>query len=482
MRVKNVILIVSDTLRRDFLGCYGNRWVRTPNISKFAEISVVFDRAYIHNFPTVPARADIYTGRYTSAYFDWQPLPPNETVLAEVLSGAGITTFLVGDTYNLFRDGYYFDRGFTGFEWVRGNGGDRWQTRPKEPLLPADPEKLFDIERYLKKYLRNASVRLREDDYPCARTMRLAAEWLEANYREGPFFLHVDTFDPHEPWDPPRWYVDLYDPGYEGDEVIAPRYAPIDFLTPAELNHCRALYAAEITLVDTWLGYLFAKIENLGLLENTAVIFTSDHGFYFGEHGWIGKSFIGKEVQHFLPLYEEVAHVPLLVYLPGLKPGRCGALVQPVDIAPTVYQLLGVEMPPTVQGRSWVPLLTGELPQIREFAWSGPAVHHPGRWRPSTITTEEWSLIFNGPVAQPEPHWSVWAVDGNPRREVIPTAETVPNLDLRPKLYHLPSDPGQQRDLFEDYPEVARELHRKYLAMLEELGLPENVIRMRSVL
>jgi arylsulfatase A-like enzyme len=424
----------------------------------------------------------MYTGRYTSAYFDWQPLPRNETVLAEVLTAADITAFLVGDTYNLFRDGYHFDRGFTGFEWIRGNGADRWLTHPKDPPLPADPSKLFDVERYLRRYLRNASMRRHEEDYAVARTMRRAAEWLEDNYREGPFFLHVDTFDPHEPWDPPRWYVEMYDPGYEGEEVIAPKYAPADFLTPAELNHCRALYAGEVTLVDTWVGYLLKKVEALGLLENTAIIFTSDHGFYLGEHGWIGKSYIGEEVQHFLPLYEEVAHVPLIVYVPGLKPGRCSALVQPVDLAPTICDLLGVEIPPTVQGHSWVPLLTGEKAKIREFAWSGPAVHHPGRWRPSTITTEEWCLIFNGPVVEPEPHWSVWAVDGNPRREVIPTPETVLGLDVRPKLYYLPSDPGQEQDLFDNYPEVARELHRKYLELLEKLGLPEHVLALRRIL
>ncbi len=479
MRVQNVILIISDTLRRDHLGAYGNPWIRTANLDRLARTSVVFDRAYLHNFPTVPARIDFYTGRYTSAYLDWQPLPPNETVLAEVLTRAGVTTFLVGDTYNLFRDGYSFDRGFMGFEWIRGNGADRWQTHPKDPPLPPHPEKYFDVERYFKRYLRNIAVRVHEEDYACARTFRCAAEWLEHNYAEGPFFLNIDTFDPHEPWDPPRWYVDMYDPGYEGEEVIHPRYAAADLLTPAELKHCRALYAGEVSLVDTWVGHLLRKVEVLGLLENTAIIFTSDHGFYLGDHGWLSKTFMEGKVQHFLPLYEELCHVPLLVYAPGLKPGRSEALVQPIDVAPTICDLLGVSRPSTFQGESWTPLLSGEREQVREFAWSGPAVHHRGRWRPSTITTQEWSLIFNGPTEQPEPHWSVWAVDGHPRMETIPSESTTPAVTTGPQLYHLPSDPGQERNVFDQRPDVARELHGAYIALLERLGVPEQALELR---
>src|SRR5487761_438657 len=93
MPLENVIVIVSDTLRADHLGAYGCSTVVTPNIDRLASRSMVFDRAYLHNFPTVPARTDIFTGRYTSAYLDWQPLSKDETVLADVLSAAGLTTF-----------------------------------------------------------------------------------------------------------------------------------------------------------------------------------------------------------------------------------------------------------------------------------------------------------------------------------------------------------------------------------------------------
>ena len=132
----------------------------------------------------------------------------------------------------------------------------------------------------------------------------------------------MDTFDPHEPWDPPRYYVDRYDPGYQGEEVIYPRYDFWrEFLSEKELQHCRALYAGETTLADRWIGFLLDRIASLDLLKNTAIILIGDHGFYLGEHGYIGKLLIrGKLCQH-LPLYPEVARIPMLVYFPGCQGG-----------------------------------------------------------------------------------------------------------------------------------------------------------------
>jgi arylsulfatase A-like enzyme len=236
------------------------------------------------------------------------------------------------------------------------------------------------------------------------------------------------------------------------------------------------LYAGEISLVDTWLGRLLVTVENLGLLENTAIIVTSDHGFYLGEHGWIGKSAIERGVQRFLPLYQEVAHVPLLVHLPGAKPRRSDALVQPVDIAPTILDLVGVPIPDTMQGHSWKPLLAGESVQVREFAWSGPAVHHRGRYRPSTLTTADgWSLIYNGHVEPPEEGREIWAVDGRLREEVLP-----PHLP-EPELFYLPDDPRQEHNLFGDHRDRAERIFAQHITLLRELGVPERALDLRRL-
>ena len=472
----NVITIVSDTLRRDYLGPYGNTVVRTPSLDRLARWGTVFERSYIHNFPTVPARLDMFTGRYTAIDFDWSPLPRGENVLAQVLSHAGVLTYLIGDTYNLFRDGYNFDRGFTGFEWIRGNGADRWRTAPHELDLGLDPSLSFDAEGYTKPHFRNASLQRFEEERFTAQTFRAAARWLEEN-RGQPFYLHVDTFDPHEPWHPPQWYIDLYDRGYTGRNVTQPPYASAALMTAAELTHCRALYAASLTMMDRWLGHLLTTVENLGLLADTAIFFTTDHGFYLGEHGWIGKTRIEGGLQHFRQLYEEVAHVPLIAYLPGTPAGQhSGALVQPVDLAPTVYELMGVSAPTSVQGRSLAPLIRGEDVRLREVTVSGPAMHHPGRWRPSTICDGEWTLIVNGPIASAEQFGEIRAVDGALR------SEGRPEVDPAPELYHLPGDPQQQRNVFAERHDVARRLHAAYIRFLERNGLPEDALSPRREL
>jgi len=224
----NIILIVSDTLRRDHLGCYGNKWISTPNIDKFARNSLIFEDAYIASFPTVPNRRDLFTGRYTFTYSDWSPLTSEEIVISEVLGKAGYLTMFIADTPHTTAPGYNYQRGFSGWIKIRGQEGDPLTTYPRDIELPCSPQKLRSPER-VKQMMRNGLLRQSEEDYYCAQTMRKAEKWLEKNYKEN-FFLYVDTFDPHEPWDPPHYYVDLYDRDYKGEEVIYPVYGPCNYL------------------------------------------------------------------------------------------------------------------------------------------------------------------------------------------------------------------------------------------------------------
>ena len=453
----NFIYINSDTFRRDHLGCYGNNWIHTPSIDKFAEESVVFDRAYTGSFPTVPNRRDVLTGRYTFTYTDWAALSSEEIVLPQVLRKAGYTSYMVLDTPHIIANGFGYDRGFSGWKWIRGQEGDRFKTDPIKVKLPCDPKKLRGAERTVTQYLRNVSERRSEADYFAPMTMTEAMNWLDENHKWDKFFLYVDTFDPHEPWDPPKKYVDMYNPGYKGEEVTYPLYAPCSFLTDPELEHVRALYAGEVTMVDTWVGKLLRKIEELGLLENTMVIFTTDHGFYFGEHGLIGK---------FAQIYNEVNHIPLMMRVPGMRSGRRWQFAQPCDIMPTILDLAGVEHPNTIHGKSLVEILKGGPNPVREFAVSSCAVVHPpvsdkpitlsaANWdqyafklKPSTIVTDEWTLIVSAG-------------------------------DLAPELYHNAQDPRQQRNVFSENKGVARQIHAKYIAFLESLGTKEEYIAPR---
>ncbi|MEA3346330.1 MAG: sulfatase [Chloroflexota bacterium] len=463
----NFILIISDTLRYDHLGCHGNEWISTPHIDRFADKSIVFDRAYEASFPTVPTRHDVLTGRYTFTHAAWAPLPRDEVVLAQELGKVGYTSMMILDTPHIIENGYHYDRGFNGWEWIRGQESDRWRTAPGHPDLPCSREKLRNPDRLVAVHQRNIALRRYEEDTFAARTMAQACRWLERNYREHEnFFLYVDTFDPHEPWDAPQWYVDMYDPGYEGEEVKYPVYGPTDYLTPDELKHARALYAAEVTLVDRWVGRLLEKIEDLGLLEDTMVIFASDHGFLHGEHGWIGKSHITPEWSRNIQLYEEVARIPFIIHFPGAEPHREQAFIQPPDIMPTLLELAGAADPGTMHGRSLVPILEGEADSLRDFAVTSPTIiRGAGGGVRATITTDEWSFICAGKPAGGE--YVTREVDGLAKR--VRAEEVVSS-----ELYHLPSDPHQEQDVIAEHPDVASELRARYVAFLEDMGTREE--------
>jgi len=429
----NVLLVLCDSLRRDHVSCYGEGHAETPNIDRL-------DRAYSASYPTLPCRAELFTGRFVYPYLTWGPLPADEIVLADLLGKSGYDTAYVTDNPQTLQRNYHYDRGFHTRIRIRGQIKDRSVTEPVAVTLPCAPEQVHYPDRAIQ-FLRNGTVRRSEEDWCPAQTMRAAARWLEENARRRPFFLMVDSFDPHEPWDPPQEYVDRYDPGYEGEKIFYPRYSSSDLFTPRELQHMRALYAAEVTLVDRWVGHLLDCLDSLDLQEETAVIFFSDHGFFLGEHGLVGKSGGHATNLRGWPLYREVTAIPFMIRLPGVGPGRCGALVHPCDLMPTILDLCGVAHPSRVQAPSLMPLLRGETDRLRAEAISSWSFRNLSPYRPSTVRTEEWSLIY-------------WRVG------------------IKPELYHLPTDPGQTRDVYDEHRDVARELHGRYVRTMQQLATP----------
>jgi arylsulfatase A-like enzyme len=460
----NVVLIVSDTFRRDHVGAYGNPWIRTPALDRFAAESVVFDHHVISSFPTMPARADLLTGRFAYTFMGWEPLPAGIETLAGALSASGWLTMGVVDTPFFIREGYAYDRGFDDFIWVRGQGDD---TRPAER---SDARETW----------------VREADRLVARTLTAAEDWLERHYRE-PFFLYVDTWDPHEPWDAPDFYAALYKPDYDGRHLY-PAYGKWQEhgLTEDDLETVRATYRGEVTMVDRWIGRLLEKLDVLGLRDTTYVLFTSDHGFYFGEHGYVGKAewfhdphatvTADSDVPDWLPdswlltvgwspLYQELTRVPLIVRGPGLSPGRRAALTTAPDIPATIFDLLGAAAPEGVQGRSVSPVLRGELDE-----------HRP-------LVVSSWPLYFaEGELTS--------AVDSRPRRiaSYMPLTVTTRTRSLllggpdEPlELYDLELDPGEKKNVWQARADEGRELAERAVAFLEDLGTPERHLQPRRL-
>jgi arylsulfatase A-like enzyme len=301
----------------------------------------------------------------------------------------------------------------------------------------------------------NVSNRRYESDYFVAKTMTSAARWLELNYNQHKkFFLHVDTFDPHEPWDPPRWYIEMYDPDCKIENIpslaYAQKYEPdASKFSDDQLHHVKSIYAGEVTLVDRWIGMLLQKIEDLGLFEDTMVIFTSDHGTFLGEHGYLHKN------DH---LYKEVAKIPLIVRMPdntnNIK-DHIEALVQPPDLMPTILELGNIKIPNTVQGKTLLPIIQDEKKHVRDIAVSSTSLLiKPQR---ITITSDEWSLIM---------------INKNRKKRNLELGEE----DLESELYHLPNDPKQSLNLIGDRREVAEMLHLKMVKFLKSLNTKEALL------
>jgi arylsulfatase A-like enzyme len=485
----NVVLLVSDTLRRDHVGAYGEGRARTPCLDRFAESAVRFDQAFLASFPTVPCRNDLLTGRYTFTYKPWEPVGADELLLPEILRRHGVLTYLIADTPHPFAPTYGYQRGFHGWELIRGQENDRWRVTPREVRLPCAPDKLRSPQDTVVQYLRNVATRRHEEDWFPARTALAAVRWLEEAVASGygdeahPFFLYLDFFDPHEPWDPPAHYLALYERGYAGESVVYPRYDRVDFLSPEELAHCRALYAGEVSLVDRWIGEVLAALDRLDLTGSTAVLVMADHGFYLGEHGYIGKSLITAEYQQPLPLYPEVCRIPFLLRVPGVPPGSAQALVQPVDAFATVLDLFGVDLreAPRAQGRSVLPALERRQDRavLRPAAIAAPVLSHPRLRVPhptsrASITDGDWLLVYGSQVHDLGDPETTAMVDS-----VLRSVRTLERGPIRPELYDLRQDPGARHDLWgaAGSASVATRLHEAFVSHLEASRVPEEHLR-----
>jgi arylsulfatase A-like enzyme len=455
----NVILIVNDTFRQDHLGCYGNDRIKTPALDAFAERAAVFDQYYIASYPTVPNRWDMAVGRYGFPTRSWEPLRAGDVTLAQTLARQGVHTQMIWDTPMLGMHDYNYTRGFQGIEFVHGQKNDPWITNPDLPVeFPAQPHKIKNLKS-LDGYLRNHFDRRHERQYPVARTMSTASEWLETNHNHDGFFLYIDMWDPHEPFDSPWYDCGLYaDPEYEGDQITYPQYGRTTFMTEAEHENVKALYAGCVTLVDRWVGRFLEMAERLGLFEDTLIMWTTDHGHLFGEHDLQGKP--GAEMGR---LYEPTTRIPLLVYHPdGLGAGEhVRGIVQPPDLMPSVLEFMGFETPDAVEGQSFWPLVRGKTAEGHAYAFSNRYPQGTGQvggaafdgWvgsdrivEPGTVTDDQWAFIC--------------APEGLPS-----------------ELYNLREDPEQQHNVIDAHPDVAAEMKRAWIAFLEDHGASESRIR-----
>ncbi|HJN16173.1 MAG TPA: sulfatase [Armatimonadota bacterium] len=312
----NAIWITVDSFRQDHIHCYrpeGTRDpsgesinVQTPNMDRLAREGVKFTRMRAEALPTVPCRRGSFTGRRVFPFVEeapmkgmyitlpgWRPIPQDDVTIAEHLSERGYTCGLVADVYHLMKPSQNFHRGYQSFQWERGQEYDMYQSGPLpegyiERFVKPGTEMTPRRMRVLTQYLQNQLHREGDHDFQAAKTFRRAIEWLERNHEQENFYLTVESFDPHEPFEAPQRFIDMYDPDWDGPELIYGNIYQRSELTDAEHHHVRARYAAECTMVDFWIGQLLNTLDRLGLAENTVIVLMSDHGKILGEHGHYG--------------------------------------------------------------------------------------------------------------------------------------------------------------------------------------------------
>lgn len=393
----NVILISIDTLRADRLGAYGHPRPTSPHLDALADDGILFEQCINTGGGTLPVHASLFTA-----------VPP-ETHGVWPSSGRTLDETWVTLAERLREQGYH-TRGYTGGGFVRAAFG---LAQGFDEFDDAGG----DFEAIFPKLL----------------------DWL-GSYQGGKFFLFLHTYDVHSdvkrlPYDAPGGFNDLFTGGGPGtfdgcrsgrcasdylawadEQLKTKKLRPEEVFSPAEIAYVSDLYDGGIAYTDRMLGLLFAQLRRLGLYDETLLIVTSDHGEEFFEHGGL--------LHH--TNYEEVARVPLIVRLPGVAHGgrRLPQLVSTLEVMPTILDAVGIAPPPGVDGRSLVPLFSGDRAGRR-------LVHMIA----GKLRTERWSLIVD------------------------------PFRFVPVELYDVRRDPYEKVNVLAEHPEVARELFAQHEAV-----------------
>lgn len=460
----NLIVIVSDTFRRDNLGCYGKRWLEnleTPNLDRFAQEAAVFEDFYPEGMPTIVIRRNLYTGRRAIPcyYFrqsepvqlpGWHDLYNEDQTLSETLDEAGYLTALISDLPHEQRPGRNFHRGFHVYQWIRGQEIDSYGTSPHKLLDVSDMvsseylARMAGLRSFLSQYKANRNLWKQDGESLAESVSRAAIRWIKGNFDQTPFYLHVEMFDPHEPWDPPERFLSKYWHGAHTPSFIEPPYDTIP-LSDAIKQRFRANYAGEVSCVDYWIGELLDTVKQYGLLEDTIIVFTSDHGAMLGEHGQFLK---GPD-----KLRCQVTRIPLLIRTPDRQFGgkKIPGFVQIPDLMPSLLHLLNLKPPKRVTGQNAWNLAAGTTRSLRDYVvqtygWVGVA------------RDQEWNYS------------EIWKPEaGQDQFSATPGA---PRTAYKPQLYNIQNDPEELTDVAERYPDVCKRMSvklKEYIASGEGL-------------
>jgi arylsulfatase A-like enzyme len=500
-RTRNILFIMCDQLRWDYLSCYGHPRLATPNIDALAAKGVRFTRAYVQSPVCGASRMSFYTGRYVGSHgatWNGVPLKVGEMTLGDYLRPLGLDTVLVGKTHmRADREGMerlgidpnsligvrVAECGFDPYERDDGLHGVGPDGR-YDPVVPRYHRWLNDkgyaganpwhdwanaaqgegnrlASGWAMRHARKPARIAEQDSETPYMTGRAMAFMAEAGGR--PWCLHLSYIKPHWPYIAPAPYNAMYGPSdllpvvRSEEERRDPHPVSAAFM---DLRVSRTfsregvreevipVYMGLIKQIDDQLGRLFAFMAERGLADNTMIVFTSDHGDYLGDH-WMGE----KDLFH-----EPSVKVPLIIYDPspaadGARGTVCDELVEAIDLVPTFLEAVGAEpaeQSHRLEGRSLMPLLRGERPP----------------WRRHAISEYDYSMLPVAAKLGREPRDARLFMIADARWKLVHA------LGFRPMLYDLEADPNEFRDLGAD-PRFAPERCR-LMAALEAWGLRQS--------
>ena len=487
MARKNILFIMCDQLRYDYLGCMGHPTIKTPNIDALAARGVIFSNTYCQSPVCGPSRASIYTGRYLSTHgsmSNFAPLRVGEKNIGHHLNGLGVRTVLVGKSHVIpDREGmerlgidpegsigrHLAQGGFEPYERDDGIHPDA-MVRPDLPYNEYLKDKGYtedanpwhwaansvDVDEGVRSGYFNDAVdrpaRVTDEDSGTPYMTRRAMQFMAEDDGETPWLLHLSFIKPHWPYVAPAPYHDMYSaddvvPAIKSqDELNDPnplaklfmdRVSGKTFSREEAREKIIPAYMGLITQIDDQLGILFDFMEQRGLLDDTMIVFTSDHGDYLGDH-WMGD----KDYFH-----DPSVKIPMIIVDPDKAADSTrgtvdDALVEAIDLIPTFMDFHGGEIPSHIlEGRSLLPKLRGQQVEWRDFTISeydySCQVFRPQTGRAAIdcqsymIATKEWKYIH---------------APGFP-----------------PALFDLTNDPNELNDLgrHKDYANILQEMFNK---------------------
>lgn len=368
----NVVLVTVDTLRNDYLGCYGNSGVFTPNIDRLAAQSYRFTQAVTVVPLTLPSHASILTGLYPDKHGvrkNSGRLGEGNRTLAEILRDRGYHTAAFVSVKILGTD-YGVEQGFYTFKSIMGGWINFYLLQRRS----------FLFNLILGRFVDSPDILTRTAGETTDRVMH----WIRKEACQ-PFFLWIHYYDPHLPLTPPEPYAERYRSAIEG-ETKSYRLL-MDDGSVGDMRLDLRLYAAEVTYVDDQLGRLFSFLDEGDMMERTMVVFTSDHGEHLCEHEYYG---------HALRLYDPSLRIPLIIKPPGeaMEAAVVSRQVESIDIMPTILDMVSAPVPSGIHGRALFEKIRD--PEMNDPAFSYGETHHAQDSEAFcySLRSDKWKFIY----------------------------------------------------------------------------------------